>query len=79
MALAARFKTASLTAIGISKVLLNKSFETDQKTMAELEAMGQGAAVTSAEHRAAVERFLSKQPLEFQGFSRDDWKGATTS
>lgn len=74
MALASRFKAASMTSIGLSKVLLNKSFETDQKTMAELEAMAQGTAATSPDHRAAVERFLSKQPLEYQGFTREEWK-----
>jgi hypothetical protein len=41
--------------------------------MAELEAMAQGAAVNTPEHRDAVERFLAKQALPYPGFSRADW------
>ncbi|MGE4238993.1 enoyl-CoA hydratase/isomerase family protein [Ramlibacter sp.] len=82
-ALAKQFTNASMTAIGITKALLNRSFETDLKTMNELEAMGQGAAANTQAHHGAVEQFLSKKPLSYGGFKKSDWvnggkKGAAT-
>ena len=78
LALARRFTDASMTAIGLTKVLLNKSFETDQRTMAELEAAAQGAAANTPEHREAVEAFLARKPLAYPGFGPADWKGTGT-
>lgn len=72
-ALARQFTHASMTAIGMAKVLLNRSFETDAKTMGELEAVAQGAAANTPEHRDAVAQFLEKKPLSYQGFKRADW------
>ncbi|WP_326536596.1 enoyl-CoA hydratase/isomerase family protein [Pseudorhodoferax sp.] len=72
-ALARQFTHASMAAIGIAKVLLNRSFETDCKTMGELEASGQGAAANTPAHHEAVARFLAKQPLAYAGFARADW------
>jgi 2-(1,2-epoxy-1,2-dihydrophenyl)acetyl-CoA isomerase len=73
LTLAQRLAAAPPMALGLAKVLLNRSLETDLRTMAELEAMAQGAAVNTPEHRDAVERFLAKQALPYPGFSRADW------
>ena len=72
-ALARQFTHASMTAVGVAKVLLNRSFETDAKTMGELEAMAQGAAATTQEHRDAVAQFVAKKPLLYAGFRSSDW------
>lgn len=72
--LAAQFRTASMTAIGLSKVMLNRSFETDQRTMVELEALAQAAAVDTDQHREAIDAFLNKQPLAYSGFSKSRWR-----
>ena len=39
LAFASRFRTASPTAIGIAKNILNQSFNHDHKTLLEMEAM----------------------------------------
>lgn len=67
-ALASRFLTASPTAIGIAKNILNQSFNHDHKTLLELEAMGQAIAQTSDYHKEAVQRFRDKEPSIF------DWE-----
>lgn len=67
-ALAGRFRTASPTAIGIAKNILNQSFNHDHKTLLELEAMGQAIASSSDYHKAAVQRFRDKEPSIF------DWE-----
>ncbi|MFN4089237.1 MAG: enoyl-CoA hydratase/isomerase family protein, partial [Alphaproteobacteria bacterium] len=64
-AFAGRFRGASTEALGMSKNLLNQSFETDFKTMLELEAMAQSVARGSSYHTAAVARFVEKQPPLF--------------
>lgn len=63
MALAGRFRNASREAIGISKNILNQSFNLDFRALGELEAFGQAVAHDSAYHTDAVARFLDKQPL----------------
>ena len=65
---AGRFRHASSTAIGIAKNLLNNSFNTDLKTLLELEAMGQGLCATSDYHTEAVRRFREKERAMF------DWE-----
>jgi len=57
-ALANRFRSASPTAIGIAK----------NKTLLELEAMGQAIAQSSEYHKEAVQRFRDKEPSVF------DWE-----
>lgn len=66
--LAGRFRTASPTAIGIAKNILNQSFNHDHKTLLEMEAMGQAIASSSDYHKAAVQRFRDKEPSIF------DWE-----
>lgn len=60
--LAGRFRHAPTEAIGITKNLLNQSFQTDQRMMGELEAFASMAAKSLPYHREAVRRFVSKQP-----------------
>ncbi|GGG40889.1 enoyl-CoA hydratase [Caldovatus sediminis] len=65
LAFAARFRHAPTAALGMAKHALNQSFNLDQRALGEIEAYAQAVAIHSAYHRAAVERFLGKQPLEF--------------
>ncbi|ARP74860.1 enoyl-CoA hydratase/isomerase family protein [Bordetella genomosp. 6] len=65
LALAARFHSASTLALGMSKNILNRSFNLDQNTLAELESHAQALAIHSEYHETAVARFLDKQPLPF--------------
>ena len=67
-ALAGRFTKASTTAIGLSKTILNQSFNLDHRTMLEMEAFAQSVASGSEYHAAAVARFVEKQPALF------DWE-----
>ena len=63
--LAKRFRHSSRDAIGISKNILNQSFNQDFRGLGELEAFGQAVAYDSQYHSDAVGRFLDKQPLQF--------------
>ncbi|MFD1710713.1 enoyl-CoA hydratase/isomerase family protein [Ottowia flava] len=58
--------TASPAVLALSKAALNSSLHSDFRTMAELEASAQGVAFATPYHRAAIERFLAKQPPAFQ-------------
>jgi 2-(1,2-epoxy-1,2-dihydrophenyl)acetyl-CoA isomerase len=69
---AGRFQHASRDAIGISKNILNQSFNLDLRALGELEAFGQAVAHGSEYHSNAVARFLNKEPLEF------DWDKAAS-
>jgi 2-(1,2-epoxy-1,2-dihydrophenyl)acetyl-CoA isomerase len=53
--------------------VLNRSFNLDYDTLAELEASAQALALRSDYHRDAVGRFLAKKPLAFR------WEPAKTS
>jgi 2-(1,2-epoxy-1,2-dihydrophenyl)acetyl-CoA isomerase len=66
LALAARFHEASTEALGIAKNVLNRAFNLDQDTLAELEACAQALALHTEYHKDAVARFLAKQPLAFR-------------
>lgn len=63
--LAGRFRDASRQAIGLSKNILNQSFNLDFRALGELEAFGQATAHDTAYHEAAVQRFLEKEPTLF--------------
>lgn len=67
LALAQRYHHASTEALGIAKNILNRSFNLDQDTLAELEASAQALALHTAYHDEAVANFLNKRPLKFQG------------
>jgi 2-(1,2-epoxy-1,2-dihydrophenyl)acetyl-CoA isomerase len=66
LAMAARFHGAATQAIGISKNILNRSFNLDQDTLAELEAAAQAMVMKTEYHQDAVARFLNKQPRAFE-------------
>lgn len=67
LALARRFTDASPVAIGLTKNILNQSFQLDQHALAELESYAQALCMDSAYHREAVRRFLQREPLAFPG------------
>ena len=66
--LASRFQNASSLSIGMTKSMLNSSYERDLKTSLEIESSAQAIANNSDYHREAVKRFLNKQPSIF------DWE-----
>jgi len=65
---ARRFCKASTTAISTAKVLLQKSFESDHRTMLEFEAFGQAQLYPTEFHKDAIKRFATKEPAIF------DWE-----
>ncbi|MBB05688.1 MAG: enoyl-CoA hydratase [Pseudooceanicola sp.] len=70
-AFARRFDDASRLAAGMSKAILNQSLHTDQRALADQEAMAQTLCLASDYHKEAVQRFIDKQPLAF------DWDRMT--
>lgn len=70
LALAARYHDASTEALGIAKNILNRSFNLDQDTLAELESAAQALALHTRYHDEAVAGFLAKRPLRFKGVGR---------
>lgn len=72
--LAARFHDASTEAIGIAKSVLNRSFNLDYDTLAEMEASAQALALRTDYHKDAVSRFLEKKPLAFRWDAGKDGK-----
>ena len=69
-ALARRFGEASTAAIGMAKTIMNQSFESDARTLAEMEAYAQSMCRGSPYHQEAIRRFKAKEPLRF------DWDRA---
>lgn len=67
LALAERYHHASTQALGIAKNILNRSFNLDQDTLAELESSAQALALHTEYHDEAVASFLQKRPLAFKG------------
>lgn len=61
--LAARLHGASTEALGIAKSVLNRSFNLDYDTLAEMEASAQALALRTEYYKDAVARFLEKRPL----------------
>ncbi len=66
-AMARGFIHASPTALGMSKQLLNRSFNLDLRTVLEMEAAAQGICFTGQWHREAAARFLAKEPPLYEG------------
>jgi enoyl-CoA hydratase/carnithine racemase len=54
-------------AIGLTKALVNRSLETDYRTMLELEALAQATVRNSADYREAIAAFLEKREPRFSG------------
>ena len=65
LAFAGQLRNASREAIGMSKTILNKSFELDQRALSEMESYAQAMCMESQYHHDAVARFLDKKPLTF--------------
>ncbi len=59
--LAERLAQGSKAAIGLTKKIVNRSFESDYATMAELESDGQAILFATDYHREAVRRFQNKE------------------
>ncbi|WP_449432056.1 enoyl-CoA hydratase/isomerase family protein [Pseudomonas putida] len=72
--LARKMKLASVAAVGLTKQLLNQTFESSQAAMAQAEALAQAIAIGTGYHVDAVERFVEKSALMFTGFSKRDWR-----
>ncbi|MAG96615.1 MAG: enoyl-CoA hydratase [Rhodospirillaceae bacterium] len=64
-ALAGRFENASPDAIRNAKHLLNQSLHQDIRTMGSLEVGAQGELRETPYHKAAVKRFMAKEPALF--------------
>ena len=71
LAFARRFDEASRLATGMSKTILNQALHSDQRGLADMEAMAQALCLASDYHKQAVQRFLDKRPLAF------DWDRMT--
>ena len=67
-AFARRFCNASTAAIGLSKVILNKSFEASHREVLEAEGFGQPHLAQTPFHQEAVRRFGAKETPQF------DWE-----
>src|SRR5262249_42978927 len=65
IAFARRFVDAPREAIGLSKSLFNKRFETPYATLAELECQAQAIAAAAPYHAQAIDRFLRGEPAAF--------------
>ena len=61
--LAQRFLSGPREALGMIKSTLNRSFDLDYMSMAELETSQQAIALASSYHRDAVARFSRGEPL----------------
>jgi len=70
-AMANRLKLGSKLAIGLAKSILNRSFETDYRALANHEATAQAICLASDYHKQQVARFNRKEPLPF------DWDALT--
>mgnify|MGYP001561452087 CR=1 FL=1 len=63
--LAERMASAPTEALGMAKNVLNRSFNLDQDTLAEMEASAQAIALNSQYHQDAVQRFLNKEAMAY--------------
>ena len=65
--IAESFASSSTIAIGLAKSLLNRSFESSLDEVLHEEAMVQGIAFTTADHKEGVRAFLEKTKPVFTG------------
>jgi len=76
-ALAGRLAQGSKHAIGVTKKIVNRSFQSDYATMAEMEAAAQAIMFTTDYHQEAVRRFQGKEPPMYNWDAMDKAKGGT--
>ena len=74
-ALAARLAQGSKHAIGVTKQITNRSFQSDYASMAEMEADAQAIMFTTDFHKEAVRRFQSKETPLYNWDAMDKKKG----
>ena len=65
MEFAGRFRHASREMIGLTKSVLNQSFNLDQHGVGQLEAFAQGIAFSTDYSKDAIQRFVEKKPLAY--------------
>ncbi len=65
--IAESFASSSTVALGLAKSLLNQSFESSLEEILQKEAMVQGIAFTTADHKEGVRAFLEKSKPVFTG------------
>lgn len=66
LAFAERFASAPTEAIGMTKVVMNRAFETARDSVYQQEAIAQTLCRESEFHQEAIKRFIAKQPPLFQ-------------
>lgn len=72
LAFAQRFEEAPTAVLGLTKTILNRSFETDRNGLAHLEAAMQGLLAGSRYHAEALRRFVSREAPMYAGAPRFD-------
>ena len=65
LALARRFLPAERVALGMTKRMANRAYETDAGAMAELESAAQAICVADEAHLDCIRRFAAKQPMAY--------------
>lgn len=75
LAFARRFDDAPTHVLGLTKNILNRSFETDRYGLAQWEAALQGILAGSNYHAEALTRFLSREAPAYAGAPRFDASG----
>ena len=66
-ALASGLARGPTIAYGLTKRMLNRTFETDMATALELEGLAQAVTASSQDHRDSIEAFIAKKPATFHG------------
>ncbi|MDR3349782.1 MAG: enoyl-CoA hydratase/isomerase family protein [Acidaminococcales bacterium] len=65
--LAAKIAQGPTLAFALGKKLINRSFETDIRTMLDLESLSQSIAGVSHDHKEGTNAFFEKRPTKFTG------------
>lgn len=66
LAFAERFLHASREAVGMTKTILNQSYQLDQRALWELESFAQSVCFETPYYQDAAARFLDKKPLKYR-------------